>query len=144
LTSRSSRRQPRACAYFCNVANDGEYFPLPDSKRAIADCVVPILSATSAWVTPAAARAFKNSSRMANSSSSRSYSALTSARLRERSLSSLCVSIFDLLHPPSGCFKFSRRYSPRQDVPPVPTLIHCQLRILRASHPPMNRFCMQF
>src|SRR4030042_622511 len=55
---------------------------------------------------PAAARAFRNSSRKVNSSSSRSYSAFTSARSRARDLSSLCVSIFDLLHSPSGYGKF--------------------------------------
>src|SRR4030043_605995 len=56
---------------------------------------------------PAAARAFRNSSRKVNSSSSRSYSAFTSARSRARDLSSLCVSIFDLLHSPSRYCKFS-------------------------------------
>ena len=74
----TSRRQPRARAYFCNVARDGECLPFPDSRRATADCVVPMRFANSSWVTPAAARAFKNSSSKSNSSARRSYSALIS------------------------------------------------------------------
>jgi hypothetical protein len=48
LTSRKSSRQPRACAYLRKVANEGECLPRPDSKRAMADCVVPMRSAISA------------------------------------------------------------------------------------------------
>ena len=46
---------------------------VPDSMRATADCVVPIFSATWACVSPCAARAFRNSSKSANSSPSSSY-----------------------------------------------------------------------
>ena len=107
MTSRNSRRQPTACAYFSKVAIEGECFPRPDSRRATADWVVPMRSATSACVTPAAARALRNSSRNRNSSSSPSYSAFTSALSSARALSSLCVSIFVLLHSSLCCFKLS-------------------------------------
>lgn len=111
LTNLISRRHPRAWAYLCNVAREGECFPWPDSKRAIADCVVPIRFAASACVIPDSALAFKNSSRNENSPSRRSYSAFTSGRFNAFALSSLCVSISYLLHPPlcggkllQGCF----------------------------------------
>lgn len=47
-------RFPQACAYFCNVAKDGEYF-VPrndDSSRETALLVVPIRAANSSRVSP--------------------------------------------------------------------------------------------
>ena len=47
-------RLPQACAYFCNVAKDGEYF-VPrndDSSRETALLVVPIRAANSSRVSP--------------------------------------------------------------------------------------------
>ena len=67
--SRISRWQPTAAAYFRSVAIDGELrlLPPPASRRATAGVLVPIFSATSAWVSPALCRAPKSSSRSAKS-----------------------------------------------------------------------------
>ncbi len=97
-TNRSSNLHPKASAYLVSVASEGECLPLPDSIRATADCVVPIFSATCAWVKPCAARAFRNSSKWENSSASFSYSAFTSALASALVRSCLCVNIFPLLH----------------------------------------------
>ena len=112
-TKRTSSLHPRASAYLVSVASDGECLPLPDSMRATADCVVPIFSATCAWVKPCAVRAFKNSSKRENSSASFSYSAFTLALAIALVRSCLCVSIF-LLNHAIGAMKVSCQSSWRQ------------------------------
>src|SRR5450759_553058 len=100
LTSLISTRWPIARAYRCKVTIEGECLSLPDSSRAMADCVVPTRAANSACVRPEAARALSTSSINENSSASSSYAFLTSGRASARALNCLKVLVIsDFLHP---------------------------------------------
>jgi hypothetical protein len=65
--------QPTASAYRRRVEMDGECFflPPPDSIRAMAGVLVPILFATCSWVSPAPLRALSSSSSRVNFSENR-------------------------------------------------------------------------
>jgi len=69
-------RERVALANFKSVLTLGNCAPL--SRRAIADCVVPMRSANSAWVSPARTLALISSRARLNSSAIASYAARTS------------------------------------------------------------------
>ena len=73
-----------ARAYRCKVKIEGECFGVPDSSRAIADCVVPTRAANSACVRPEAARALNCLNVLVNSDSRLLHDPSASRYLRER------------------------------------------------------------
>ncbi len=99
FTSRTSSLYPKALAYRRSVAIDGECFAAADSRRAIADCVVPTRAATSACERPDSALALSTSSRRANSSARSSYAFFTFGRAKARALNCFRVLVrFHFLH----------------------------------------------
>lgn len=109
---------PVARANFFSVENDG---PLTPEARLLsilvmAVALVPMRSATSAWVRPASLRAASISSSSANSSAMASYSALKAGSSIHLAAISSCVMVgglrlpvmLNLLHSGFSFFAFSR------------------------------------
>lgn len=118
---RTSSFFPSASAYLRNVFNEGDGLPVTSafSNRATAVALVPMRSATCAWVSPASLRALRIASNIGISSrSSRSTSAFTAGLDNILSFVSAYVmvggvrsiAIFNLLHP-----GFSNQLVSRQD-----------------------------
>src|SRR5713226_387995 len=98
FTRRISTLYPNALAYRRSVAIDGECFGAADSRRAIADWVVPTRAATSACERPDSDLALSTSSRKANSSARSSYAFFTFGRANARALN--CFRVLVMLHFP--------------------------------------------